>query len=255
MDTASATIRASPQEMVRRLFLENIEAVARPELAPRLLQSALMRANREDIPDDPGELRWFVDGPLFDVLRDAFGPDDAESVFHNLIPLLPRVTDASGLRPEQRIDDEPQTLVRERGADPDESAEFLRLPAAGEASGLVVVCGRQPDRMDAVLRALTPDARGHRATDLMSLFDLLQDHPTSVPVIVLDCEHPALNPISLATLLPDMPMGAAIVLWGATRQEEGELLALAPQDGRFIRCPSDAPAAHVAMLAEAARGA
>ena len=239
----SAASPSSHSRMVERLLLESVEAIAAPGVAPRLLSNALSNAGLEQLPGDAQRLRWFVDGALFDVLRDAFGADDADFVYGSLAPILPRVSDPSELS-QVRISDHQMPAVR-----PEEFASLY--PELEKGKPVVLLSTRDEGRAAAIRAALPEGTTGVRAPDLMALFDLLQGLADERPVLVVDCVHPALSTMSVATILPDMPEGSAVLLWGASPEEEAELNTLSQGFGRFLRCDANATADHVAAVAAA----
>ena len=92
------------------------------------------------------------------------------------------------------------------------------------------------------------------ADDLMALFDQVHASAFAHPVLVLDCLSPSVNPISVATLVPDLPQGSSIVLWGASAALEAEVVALGQGQGRFIRCEGNVSPGDVASLVRALLG-
>ena len=104
------------------------------------------------------------------------------------------------------------------------------------------------------MRDLGRDCIALEADDLMALFDQVHASVVAHPVLVLDCMSPSVNPISVATLVPDLPQGSSIVLWGASAALEQEVVALGQGQGRFIRCESNVSPNDVASLVRALLG-
>ncbi len=223
--------------------METIESVAAPSLAQHLLETALADSGLEALPEGRVQLQRFVSGPLKDAIARGLGGDDAEFIEETLEGILPRIVDPSE-QSQIRLTARPtasQEMEAESSADP-------------AVLGAVIVSSAHAERRQGLLDALEPHFLPLRADDLMSLFDQVQSSVMKHPVVVLDCMAPAVNPISVATLVPDLPQGSCVVLWGATEQLEDELVALGQGQGRFIRCEGGVSASDVAMLVRALQG-
>jgi hypothetical protein len=120
--------------------------------------------------------------------------------------------------------------------------------------GVTIVASAHPRRRAALLADLSHDCVALQADDLMALFDQVNAAVFTHPVLVLDCLAPSVNPISVATLVPDLPQGSSVILWGASAALEAEVVALGQGQGRFIRCEGNVSPADVASLVRALLG-
>ncbi|MCB9627652.1 MAG: hypothetical protein H6725_09800 [Sandaracinaceae bacterium] len=241
MSISLATRKHSNHARVERVLVEAIEAVVTPNIAAKLLTGALRAALLSAVPTDRAELTRFVKGQLFDSLAGMLGDDEAGIVVEGLMPILPRVSDPS---------EHSQIRATTR---PARSDEFTR-PEVGEPLGVAIIASAHPTRRSGLLHDLGSDCVALHADDLMALFDQVHASAFAHPVLVLDCLSPSVNPISVATLVPDLPQGSSIVLWGASAALEAEVVALGQGQGRFIRCEGNVSPGDVASLVRALLG-
>lgn len=234
--------RSSPNAArIQRVLAEAVEAVVTPNIAAKLLEGALRSALMPELPTDREDLTRFVQGPLFASLAGMLGEDEASMVVEGLMPILPRISDPS---------EHSQVRVTLK---PARSDEFARAEV-GEPLGVAIVASANVGRRGGLLHDLGRDCIALEADDLMALFDQVHASVVAHPVLVLDCMSPSVNPISVATLVPDLPQGSSIVLWGASAALEAEVVALGQGQGRFIRCEGNVSPNDVASLVRALLG-
>lgn len=233
----------STSARIERVIVEAVETVVTPSIAAKLVSGALRSASLSGMPTDRDELEAFVEGPLYESLAFRLGDDEASMVVEGLAPILPRISDPL---------EQSQIRVTAR---PARSEEFEREPqVVGEPLGVAIVASAHPRRRATLLADLSHDCVALQADDLMALFDQVNASVFAHPVLVLDCLAPSVNPISVATLIPDLPQGSSVVLWGATAALENEVVALGQGQGRFIRCEGSVSPADVASLVRALLG-
>lgn len=204
--------------------------------------SALRAASLSALPSGREDLEAFVEGPLYESLATVLGDDEASMVVEGLAPILPRISD-----PSEQSQIRLGTSAR--------SEEFEReRDVVGEPLGVTIVASAHPRRRAALLADLSHDCVALQADDLMALFDQVNAAVFTHPVLVLDCLAPSVNPISVATLVPDLPQGSSVILWGASAALEAEVVALGQGQGRFIRCEGNVSPADVASLVRALLG-
>lgn len=243
MNAESARRTHSTSARIERVVVEAIEAVVTPAIAAKLVGSALRAASLSALPAGREELEAFVEGPLYESLATVLGDDEASTVVEGLAPILPRISDPSE-----------QSQIR-LTARPARSEEFEReRDVVGEPLGVTIVASAHPRRRASLLADLSHDCVALQADDLMALFDQVNAAVFTHPVLVLDCLAPSVNPISVATLVPDLPQGSSVILWGASAALEAEVVALGQGQGRFIRCEGNVSPADVASLVRALLG-
>ncbi len=243
MNADSARRTSTTSARIERVIVEAVEAVVTPSIAAKLLSGALRTASLSSLPTARDELEAFVEGQLYESLAFRLGDDEARMVVDGLAPILPRISDPS---------EQSQIRVTAR---PARSEEFERdAQVVGEPLGVAIVASAHPRRRATLLADLGHDCVALHADDLMALFDQVNASVFAHPVLVLDCLAPSVNPISVATLVPDLPQGSSVVLWGASAALEAELVALGQGQGRFIRCEGTVSPADVASLVRALLG-
>lgn len=241
MSPSLAPVPQPNHARIERVLVEAIEAVVTPSSATAILAEALEAGLLRAVPSDGNTLQRFAEGPLFDVLAAMLGDDEASAVVDGLLPILPRISDPS---------EQSQVRVTVRPARSDEFARSeLREPL-----GIAIVASAHPGRRGGLVADLESDCVVLQADDLMALFDQVHASVVTHPVLVLDCLAPSVNPISVATLVPDLPQGSSILLWGASAALESEVVALGQGQGRFLRCEADVSPGDVASLVRALLG-
>jgi hypothetical protein len=242
MSTSLAKRPQTNRGRIERVLVEAIEAVVTPNIAVKLLEGALRSAVLSHVPSDSTELTRFVQGPLFESLAGMLGDDEASMVVDGLMPILPRVSDPSE-----------HSQVRAT-ARPTRSEEFSRSDIGVDPLGVAIIASAHEGRRGGLVNDLGRDCIALQADDLMALFDQVHASVMAHPVLVLDCLSPSVNAISVATLVPDLPQGSSIILWGASAALEVEVVALGQGQGRFIRCEGNVSPSDVASLVRALLG-
>jgi hypothetical protein len=114
-----------------------------------------------------------------------------------------------------------------------------RLPALNQAVTVFLVT-EEERRMHSLEEWLRERSLVVVAPDLLTLLEGLRCRPGR-KVIVLDCTHPQVRPLTLAALEDELPVGTQVVLFGVGDAEHRALLAFNPRTAEWIRLGSQAP--------------
>lgn len=230
--------------LMARTVREVLGSVFAPQLRDRIFDEALRRSSQITVPEEAERARDFVEGPLCEAVQELAGYEAAEAVVEGLDPILQMA--GSHVRVRDRADD---TQVTER-----DRKSTVPVPAPddepfGRAAPRPRVLMATLDRtgIEGVARFLVSVAEVRQVADV---FDLVagMDERGVTPLLVIDCCLPAVDPTTVATMLPVLPPRARVILWGATERMRAELELLSPAVERWIACAPDATHEDLATL-------
>lgn len=201
---------------IARVVREAVAAFASPEVSSRILRRALHAAHEYEVPADARRLDRFVGTYLGAAVEFVLSEDEADAVVAMLAPMLRFAS--------QQADHE------SGGADP--AAKTARPTAAAPPW---IVASTDRAHVVALRAALGASGIVHEAPDVLTLLETF-DSLTFAPIILLACMSPAVQPHTLATLAPELPVAPTVLLWGGGVATEHELHALASGHGRWLRC-------------------
>lgn len=237
---------SADRERRARAVRESLAAYATPALTERLVRLALLRAGETGVPAGGARFREFA-RHLRRIVESELGTEEADMVERGVEAILARAPaaeeddDISHVEPIARARYE--RAAARHGvpeADPPASAEPRGAPEGGapqRTPSLVVAASGDSSRIVRVQRLLRADVSFRGAGDAMALLDVLE--PRSAPVVVVDCQVPAIRPATLAALVPELPPDTHVVLWGLDPEEADQLHALAEGARAWRRCPSE----------------
>jgi hypothetical protein len=253
---------------MRLLVLERMSSFAVREIAERILDSALVRAQLAFVPMGGVRLASFSNGPLQDLVRHHLGDDAADAFLEDMQPLLklnideeeissvrPRVPDSARIHVETRAFADTTSQTQLRAADkytpavpagPTTSAPTVRPDS--DAALVVVISSQDPTRAFALGAALGASVEMRVVDDIVELVDTLLELQDRTPFLVLDGVAPALHPLTLAATLPELPEGLTIVLWGYDGSSLIELRAMVDGASGFRTFGSDVEPDDLASL-------
>ncbi len=208
-------------------MIEALESVASPEVASRIVAEALAAAGLVRPPEHKRDLTRFARGQLRRAVQVVLGPDAAELVEQAVLGIATRLDDP--------IDPE-STGVRWTEA-PKAPREHAAAKPARAGTGAILIATEDLLRVAVVERAAESRTSVVHVRDLMSLLDAAQAEPRRAPLVIVDCLAPSVQLPTLAIVVPDLPRGSRVVVWGATDDAWLELTSIAgPRElGRFTR--------------------
>ncbi len=231
MSTAQLEIRGP----VARSVQEALSAVLAPDQARLVLDMALMFAQLGVVPEEASRARTFVTDSLRRALESYAGPDTAESVVEGLEPILTMMGSHIRTRSDVELTAEPAETPTPL-LPPLPPLPPLAAPAAQPR--LILVSSLDRTSIQGIARQLFASARVRQIRNVFELLSAVEMNSGEAPVIVVDCSLPAVDPMTLATMLPDEVREAKVVLWGATQRQRDELEDRAPIARFWVPCPS-----------------
>jgi len=222
-----------------RTVREVLGSVFAPQLRDHVFFDALRRASLSTVPEEAERARDFVEGPLRTAVLDLAGHDAAAAVLEGLEPML----EMAG------------SHVRARGDTTDVNAQALStLPPAASHGAVPVVLLATLDRsgVRGIARSLLDVGEVRQIGDvfeLVSAMDASRSGPP--PILVIDCCLPAVDPHTVATMLPVLPEGAHVFLWGASEQLRTDIEAIQPAAASWLSCGAAATHEDLAGLVRA----
>jgi len=193
---------------------------------------ALMFAQLGVVPEEASRARTFVTDSLRRALESYAGLDTAESVVEGLEPILVMMGSHIRTRSDEELTAEPaETPTPLLPPLPP-----LAVPAA--QSRLILVSSLDRTSIQGIARQLFASARVRQIRNVFELLSAVEMNSGEAPVIVVDCSLPAVDPMTLATMLPEEVREAKVVLWGATQRQRDELEERAPIARFWVPCPS-----------------
>ncbi|MBW2462244.1 MAG: hypothetical protein JRH11_11410 [Deltaproteobacteria bacterium] len=214
---------------VARSVQEALSAVLAPDQARLVFDMALMFAQLGAVPEEASRARTFVDDSLRRAIESYVGSDAAESVVEGLEPILSMMGSHIRMR-----SDEPPTAQSGETATP--LLPPVSVPIA--QSRLILVSSLDRTSIQGIARQLFATARVRQIRNVFELLTAVEMNTGEAPVMVVDCSLPAVDPMTLATMLPAEIQEAKVVLWGATRRQRDELEKEAPIARFWVPCPS-----------------
>lgn len=233
---------------VSRFIRETLEAYASESVADDVLRTALGLAGWSALPARSEELRELIDRHLAQAAAVVMGEEIAEAIRQRLQPLILVVSqiEASAqstgrsegsierTRPDA-FDD--RTPTRELGLKP-----FSVVLVVGRDAEPALQLKAQIDSRTAVIpvgdsRVLVRDLKLLRAQSRMIVIDVRRPHSL----------------IDAVRSEPALLEGAVVVLWGASRELEADLLRAFPE-ARIVRCGPDASVDDLAAIVRLGTG-
>ncbi|MEM9074062.1 MAG: hypothetical protein AAGE52_36555 [Myxococcota bacterium] len=221
---------------------EAVAAVAAPEVAARILRRALHLAQESEVPPGGSRLRVFVEHHLRAATTFVMGEDAATAIRDQLAPLLVRIPT---IAPAIALDEPP--LLELEADTPSILPDPLPEPATLRR---VLVATLDEDRNVALRRALRGIAETEAIEDVVALLDAIEGRSDNL-LLIIDCEDPSVQPTTLATIAPDLPVESIVVLWGASEEELDAATVLVPDSSRWIACDQTAEVDSVASMVRA----
>jgi hypothetical protein len=261
--------------LVARAVREALGTLVSPQMYGQIVARALENVGLTEIPEAGPEMASWIGGELQREIAQAVGSDAAELVAAQLAPIVAHASTApsqSGARafgsdkptgvavaqltararreqmkstarvrltpeqqralsnPEQaKHTARPSANLPKVGAGPEGAAPRRVLAATADAS-LVTSLGAQLGQTAVVLQVL----------DLVALLDALDEPGGHDPIVLLDCQRPAIHVSSVAAISEDLPQGTTIVLLGASEEVWRELERTRGAACRWVRCSHEA---------------
>jgi hypothetical protein len=256
--------QAARSGLMARAVDDAMSTVASREVRERLLRAALASADLAGVPEDAEAARMFVLGPLRTVVVHHLGIEIADAVIEDLEPILSMA--GSHLRPceprpihrppHRRHTDEPTDRAKDplkrSGAVPRWTEPETRpqpVPSAG-AMGSVLVATMDRSGIQRLTRRLVGSAEVRLARDVFELVFALEASGKRLPVVVLDCCLPAVEPQTVAQMLSRVRQMPSVVLWGASEQAHRHLANAAPAAADWVPVSQEADDRDLAALLE-----
>lgn len=245
-----AAVARKHDGMMARTVREVLGSVFAPDVRDRLFDAALERGRESTVPEEAERARDFVEGPLRAAVFEHAGPEAAEAVMEGLDPILEMAGSHVRMKDTRRAD---ETQIERRGPStvPAPAPED-ELP--GEASQVtaaarpVMMATLDRTGVDGVARCLVGRAEVRQVSDVFDLVSAMDAHSSRAPLLVIDCCLPAVDPATVATMLPVVPRGSRVILWGATERMRADLEMIAPSASDWIACAADATHEDLASL-------
>lgn len=234
-----------------RTVREVLGSVFAPDLRDRILEDALDRGRESTVPEEAARARDFVEGPLRATIFEHGGIEAADAVMEGLDPILEMAGSHVRMKDTRRVD---ETQVEPRRAPSTIPAPAADDEIPGEDSH--VTAAQRPVMMatldrtgvDGVARCLVGRAEVRQVGDVFDLVSAMDVHSSRAPLLVIDCCLPAVDPATVATMLPVVPRGSRVILWGATERMRADLELVAPAAAEWIACAADATHEDLASL-------
>lgn len=234
-----------------RTVREVLGSVLAPDLRDRVLEDALERGRESTVPEEAERARDFVEGPLRAIVFEQVGLEAADAVMEGLDPILEMAGSHVRMKDARRADD---TQVEPRRAPSTIPAPPAEDEIPGEDSHVtatvrpVMMATLDRTGVDGVARCLVGRAEVRQVSDVFDLVSAMDANAVRAPLLVIDCCLPAVDPATVATMLPVVPRGSRVILWGATERMRADLEMVAPGAAEWIACAADATHEDLASL-------
>ena len=178
-------------------LLEVMGSLIAPPRAEKMLSRALVALGWTSVPEDPESVRALVEGPLWTLMAEDLGFEAATFVLEELAPILElAVSGVRATRSEVRISELPSTKPA-----PPQAEERLGIAVATLGS------------LEELKRLVGPFAEVMRVRDAFELFSLIEARRGPL-LVVVDGHRRAVDLSTLSMLMPRIPDGCRVILWG-----------------------------------------
>jgi hypothetical protein len=227
--------RLKKEGPIARSVREALSLIFADPKAQMVLDQALMIAQRGVVPEEADRARSFVYGPLLTALERHADETDTEVVLERLEPILTM----AGSHVRVRED--------ESGVQPQDELPPAIRPATER---VILVSSLDRTSIQSLARQLHPRAKVRQVGNVFDLISAVEKFYDDDPTIIIDCSLPAVDPMTLATMLPIHLDEVTVILWGATQAQRVALEKEMPVARHWIPCPSTANHADLAMVVE-----
>ncbi len=218
---------------IARSVREALSLVFADAKAEMVLSQALMMAQRVVVPEEADRARSFVYGGLLSALEQHADESDTEIVLERLEPILQMAGSHVRVR-----EDEAETPP----------AKFPAVVPRIER--IILVSSLDRTSIQSIARQLHGRAKVRQVGNVFDLISAVEKHYDDGPTIIIDCSLPAVDPMTLASMLPIHLDEVTVILWGATQAQRVALEKEMPVARHWIPCPSTANHADLAILIE-----
>lgn len=237
--------------LMDRTVREVLGSLLAPELVDRVMDDALDIGGEAGVPEEADRARFFVEGPLRLAVEQVVGEEMAQVVLENLDPILEMAGShvRSKASPYESLPAADEVLEGPYVAAERSGLRESMTPAAQQPQ-VVLVLAATLDRSgaDGIARALFGQAEVRQVTDVFDLVSAFEAQAHNGPLLVIDCCLPAVEPTTVAAMLPVLPEHSRVVLWGATSAMRAEVEAVSAQAGGWLSCPAESTHDDVAAL-------
>ena len=147
-------------------------------------------------PEDPIDVRQLVEGPLYELVSDEVGEDIATFMLDDLAPILELATSGVRRTGGSAVHHLPTTKPA-----PPPTDGALRIAVATMAS------------LEELKRDIGPFADVERVRDAYELFSTIESRRGPL-LVVVDGHRPPVELSTLSMLIPRIPDGCRMILWG-----------------------------------------
>jgi len=215
-----------------RTVCEVLDSVLAPHVSRRVYERALEIACRTTVPEEAERTRDFAEGPLLEAVKAIAGLEAAEAVMEGLDPILVM----AGSQVREKDEGDPR-LVSTQPPPMKRPEPTPVLMATVDRTGI-----------EAIGRKLVGRAVVRQVADVFDLVNAVDARSGEPLVLVIDCCVPAIDPSTVATMLPVLPEGMRVVLWGASERMREELEPLTDAASDWISCAPNADHDDLATL-------
>jgi len=248
----------SREAPIARMVREAIETVATPEVRLQILHRALHMAREHEIPKSGTALHTFVDKHLRTAMAFYVGNEATDAVMQNLEPMVNYAERLSSKPPNKtKRPDDTRKLGRSRQPSgvtrrPEDEAlldtsKYPTVSPTGSVLPMVFVATRSSKRFAEIEKHVGEAASVQQIEDVVAFLDNLKATASLGPMVVIDCVEASIQPTTIATLAHELPLGSAVLIWGASKQHQ-QLTDLAVGSESWLRCDVEATPADVASL-------
>ncbi len=247
--------RTAPASLVERTIAEAVDAYAVPKIRAAVLELAMRWARLDAVPERGEPLREFVDGALRRACEQMLGVETAETIRHDLEPLVvmlrsAEVTEIRPSTPPAGSDFPELTIEEDEPPEPTARTSGRRRWRATAPEPLelhrVLVATMDPASVSEMSRWMAGVALVEPVRDALEVLENIDQRDG---LVVVDCRRPAVSVETLVALAPEMPKDARAVLWGERGDLEQHLARLGTaMPPEWVCCGPKATAEDVAAV-------
>lgn len=197
--------------------LEVLGSLIAPGLCDLVVWSALNEAHLAAIPEDPSRARRFVEQELCDAIVAAVGEQTASFVLMDLAPIIDLAV--SGIRRTETDSHERETFR------PEASHTVTTVPPPSRREDKLEILVATMASLEELRRHVGPFATVSRIGDAFELFTAIETRRGSI-LVVIDGYRKAVDLSTVATLMPRVPEGCRLVLWGYEPDQVGRFATM-----------------------------
>lgn len=255
---------SSSTQLYAQALREALDSVVAPDVRDEVIETALNFAELESPPADQAAFFSFVSGPVRITLEQIVGRRTALLAIEELHRLLGVHDDfADGSSEIRRISELSMPAGRSgssgpikrdvkgaRVSRPDQDAPRRTLPVPDGLPPSVFIATTDVHMAKALASQLQGIASVQAIDDLLTLMEEIRSADQRALIVIIDGRMPTISVATIATLGPELPEHAHVLLWRADDTTKQQAQAVSEKSRDWLRIPEQHSLDEIAALCQ-----